>query len=98
LTWKIEFTEEATKDFKRLDRSVQRLIHRYLRERIATDNSPRRLGKPLRGEKQGLWRYRIGDYRVICYIEDEMFVVLGGCRTIRAEAKIRKFETRFWLV
>jgi len=77
LTWKIEFTEDAAKDLTRLDRSVQRLIHRYLRKRIATDNPPRRFGKPLRGEKQGLWRYRVGDYRVICHIEDETLVVLA---------------------
>ncbi len=77
MTWKIEFTEDAAKDLKRLDRPVQHLIHRYLRERIATDQPPRRFGKPLRGEKQGLWRYRIGDYRVICHIEDERLVVLA---------------------
>ena len=76
MTWKIEFTEDAAKDLKRLDRPVQHLIRRYLRDRIATDQPPRRFGKPLRGEKQGLWRYRIGDYRVICNIEDETLVVL----------------------
>jgi mRNA interferase RelE/StbE len=48
----------------------------YLRERIATDADPRRFGKPLIGDKAGLWRYRVGDFRLVCRIEDERLVVL----------------------
>ena len=52
------------------------IILRYLRERIATDSDPSRFGKPLAGDFLGLWRYRIRDYRLICSLEDERFVVL----------------------
>jgi len=44
-------------------------------ERIATDEDPRRLGKPLMGKFAGLWSYRVGDYRIICVIQDADFLV-----------------------
>jgi mRNA interferase RelE/StbE len=48
----------------------------FLRDRIATTENPRRFGKPLRGGLKSLWRYRVGDYRLICDIRDETLVVL----------------------
>jgi mRNA interferase RelE/StbE len=76
LIWRVEFTQDATKDLRRLDHPVQRQITRYLKERIATDESPLRFGKILKGDKQGLWRYRVGDYRIICFLEEDESVVL----------------------
>jgi len=76
LAWTIEWDDRASKELKRLDRQTQREILRYFRERIATDEDPRRLGKSLRSGLQGFWRYRVGDYRMICNIEDERVVVL----------------------
>jgi mRNA interferase RelE/StbE len=76
LAWTIEWDDRASKELKRLDRQTQREILRYFRERIATDEDPRHFGKSLRHGLQGLWRYRVGDYRMICYIEDEQVVVL----------------------
>jgi len=76
LTWKIEWDDRARRELRQLDHQVQRDILRYLRERIATDEDPRRFGKPLRGDRWGLWRYRIGAYRVVCCIEDDRLVVL----------------------
>lgn len=73
--WRVEFTADAARDLKRLDPQIAREILAYLRKRIATDNDPRRIGKSLRGEKQGLWRYRVGDYRLICLVEDRMLTV-----------------------
>jgi mRNA interferase RelE/StbE len=49
---------------------------RYLRERIAGEGDPRRFGHALTGDLKGLWRYRVGDYRIVASIEDERFVVL----------------------
>ena len=49
---------------------------RYLRDRIATVDDPRRFGKPLVAELAGLWRYRIGDLRLVCRIEDHRLTVL----------------------
>ena len=74
--WRVEFTADAARDLRRLDPQIARGILAYLRQRIATDNDPRRFGKSLRGEKQGLWRYRVGDYRLICLIEDMRLTVI----------------------
>lgn len=76
MSWKIEFDAAAAKEFRKLNRTVQQRIQRYLRERIMVAADPRQYGKAMRGEKAGLWRYRVGDYRLICAIEDDHFVVL----------------------
>lgn len=76
MTWTIEWDDRARRELRRLDRQTQREILRYFSERIATDEDPRRFGKSLRHELQGLWRYRVGDYRMICNIEDNHLVVL----------------------
>ena len=54
---------------------MQREILDYMDTRIATDEDPRRLGKPLRHELRGLWRYRVRDYRIICEIREQVRVV-----------------------
>ena len=76
LTWQVEWDDRARRELRRLDGSIQRQILRYLRERIATNASPRRFGKALTNDRIGLWRYRVGDYRLICKIEDNQLVVL----------------------
>lgn len=76
MTWNVEWDDAAVKELRKLDKSIQRKILRYFRERIATDKNPKRFGKPLIGDKAGLWRYRIQDYRVICKIENNTLLVL----------------------
>lgn len=76
MTWTVEFDDAAAKELRKLDRQAQSDILRYLRERIATDEDPRRFGKPLSGEFAGLWRYRTREYRMICNIEDDKLIVL----------------------
>ena len=77
MIWKIEWDERARKELRKLDRQTQRNILKYLRDRIATTEDPRRFGKQLGGDKWGLWRYRVNAYRIICRIEeDDHFVVL----------------------
>ena len=76
LTWSVEFDDAAAKELHKLDRQAQQEILRYLRERIATDEDPRRFGKPLFRDLAGLWRYRVSNYRLICDIEDDKVVVL----------------------
>jgi mRNA interferase RelE/StbE len=76
MAWTVEFDERARKDLRRLDTIVQKSILRYLRQRVAAASDPRRLGKPLHGEFAGLWRYRVGDWRLVCRIEDKKLVVL----------------------
>jgi mRNA interferase RelE/StbE len=74
--WRVEFDSAAAKELRKLDAKAQRLILRYLRERIATAEDPRRFGKPLVGDMAGLWRYRIGDYRVVATFENDALIVL----------------------
>jgi mRNA interferase RelE/StbE len=78
-TWRIEITRTAEKQITKLSRPAQKLIQKFLRERLMPADDPRQWGKPLQGEKQGLWRYRVGDYRLICDIQDEKVIglVLG---------------------
>jgi mRNA interferase RelE/StbE len=76
LTWKVEWDDRARRELRRLDKQVQREILTYLSKRIATAEDPRCFGKPLRHEFQGLWRYRIGNYRAICQIENNQLIVL----------------------
>ena len=74
--WTVEFDDRARRELRKLDAKVQQTILRYLRERIAVAEDPRRFGKPLRRNLAGLWRYRVEDYRLICRLEDERVVVL----------------------
>ena len=76
MTWTVEFDDAAAKELRKLDRQAQSDILRHFRERIATDEDPRRFGKPLSGELAGLWRYRVRDYRIICSIENDKLIVL----------------------
>lgn len=77
MAWAIEYTDDAKRDMKRLDRQVARRIADYMRSRIAVLDDPRTTGKALVGSKYaGQWRYRVGDYRVICNIQDDRIRVL----------------------
>jgi mRNA interferase RelE/StbE len=75
MIWRVEFLPIAEKQFAKLDRPVQVRIARFLRQRIATDDHPRRLGDALEGPLKDFWRYRIGDYRLLCRIEDRIATV-----------------------
>ena len=76
MTWHIEFTRTAERQIVRLDRQAQASILSYLRQRVQGSENPRQLGKALHGDKQGLWRYRVGKYRIICDIQDKTLTVL----------------------
>ncbi|MFY9855321.1 MAG: type II toxin-antitoxin system RelE/ParE family toxin [Terracidiphilus sp.] len=74
--WTVEFDDRARRELRKLDAKTQQTILRYLRERIAGADDPRRFGKPLRMNLAGLWRYRISDYRLICRLEDNRLIAL----------------------
>jgi mRNA interferase RelE/StbE len=76
LAWRIEFLPAAEKDLAKLGRAEAKRIIETLKTRIAPLDDPRRLGTALTGELGGLWRWRIGDYRVIARIEDERITIL----------------------
>lgn len=74
--WIVEWERKALKDAKKLDKSARKRIVNYLEERVLVDGNPYKVGKPLKGNKSGLWRYRVGDYRILCQIEENRLVVL----------------------
>lgn len=76
MTWTVEFDDAAAKELRKLDKQTQQEILRYFRERIATNEDPRRFGKSLSRNLAGLWRYRIRNYRMICNIKDDKLIVL----------------------
>jgi mRNA interferase RelE/StbE len=76
LIWQIEWVDQAVKEFKKIDRPAQRNIQKFLKERIETHQNPKRFGEPLRKTFVGFWKYRVGDYRVICQIQEQRVVVL----------------------
>jgi mRNA interferase RelE/StbE len=85
LAWTIRLDDTARRQLKKLDKQIARMIHDYLKE-VAELDDVRSRGKGLSGRLSGLWRYRVGDYRIICDIYDQevvIFVVeLGHRRNI----------------
>jgi len=76
LAWKIELTELAIKQLKKMGHNEAKRITHYLRKRIEPLDDPRQLGKPLTGNLSTLWRYRVGDYRLICELKENELIVL----------------------
>lgn len=76
MAWRIEFEDKALKELAQLSSATQGRILRYLRERIADTANPRQLGMPLKGQLSEYWRYRVGNYRVLCDIQDQTLIVL----------------------
>ena len=79
MAWAIEYAETAKKQLdklNKLDRAVARRIVDFMDERVAASENPRTIGNALKGPQGDLWRYRVGDYRVICDIQDEVLTVL----------------------
>lgn len=76
MKYKVVLTDRAKKQLKKLDKCIASLIIGWLEKNIEGCENPRQHGKTLVENKAGQWRYRIGDYRVICEIHDEEIVVL----------------------
>lgn len=76
MSWVYRFDDRALKELHKLGKNAQRDIVAYLDERIAGEGDPRRFGKGLKLALAGLWRYRVGDYRVLCQIRDGELLVL----------------------
>lgn len=69
MAWTVEFSKTAAAQFSKLDKTVQKRIKAFIIELAATSN-PRRNGKFMQGEYAAYYRYRVGDYRLICHIDD----------------------------
>jgi mRNA interferase RelE/StbE len=76
VAWTIEFAETVRKSVEKLDPQTRSRIKSYMERRVALLDDPRSQGKALTGPLGGLWRYRVGDYRIICEIHDKKVVIL----------------------
>lgn len=74
MAWTIKYTANVLKELKKLDKPIAKKIIEYM-EQIANIN-PRNNGKALKGNLKDFWRYRVGDYRIMCNLEDEILEVL----------------------
>ncbi len=76
LDWKIEFSESAKEDLKKFDTQVSKKVIKWLETRILSGVDPRLWGKQLKGSIFGeMWRYRVGEYRVLCLIKDNIVTI-----------------------
>ena len=87
MAYRVEFDPEALKDLKKLDRPVQQRLLGFLRARVGALDNPRDIGEALSGATLGnYWKYRVGDWRIICDIQDDRIVVrvlrLGNRREV----------------
>lgn len=77
MVWTINYTDSARRQLRKLDKQTARRILDFMDARIITQEDPRSNGKALTGPTLGAyWRYRVGDYRVICDIQDGALCVL----------------------
>lgn len=77
MPWLIEFTPEADKTLVSLGSNAEKQILKFMRQRVSNLEDPRSIGEPLKGSRfAGLWRYRSGDYRILCEIQDEKITIL----------------------
>ena len=77
MAWTVEVSDVAEKQLRTLDRPVQKRLIDWLDEPINGCKNPRHFGAALPGEMAGLWRYRVGDYRIICERQEQQLVVLA---------------------
>jgi mRNA interferase RelE/StbE len=76
MSWVYRFDTRAVRELRKLGKQAQQDIIAYLDKRVSGDSDPRRFGKGLRAELAGLWRYRVGDYRILCQIRDGELLIL----------------------
>lgn len=78
MVWTINYSDRALKSLRKMDKQIARRIVDFMDLRIAVAVDPRQSGKPLKGELGEFWRYRVGDYRILCEIRDDELVILAA--------------------
>lgn len=76
MVWTIEYATSVQKSLKKFDPTVRKRIRDFLENRLAVTDDPRSIGKALTGSMAGLWRYRLGDYRIVVKIEENAVKIL----------------------
>jgi mRNA interferase RelE/StbE len=75
--YNIELSDRFKKEFKKLDKFTQKILRGWIEKNLVGTNNPRAQGKALTANRSGQWRYRIGDYRLLCVIYDDKLVILA---------------------
>ena len=76
MVWQIEFDPDALKDLRKLDKPIQIRLVGFLRTRVSSLSNPREIGEALSGQRLGsYWKYRVGDWRIICDVQDQKILV-----------------------
>ena len=75
--YKLEISPKAKKDLRKIDSYHQKLISNWIDTHISDTDNPRKHGKPLSENLKGLWRYRVGNYRIICEIRDSKLTIVA---------------------
>ena len=76
MAWQIEFDPDALKDLRKIDKPIQIRLVGFLRTRVSSLANPRDIGEALSGQRLGnYWKYRVGDWRIICDIQDQKILV-----------------------
>ena len=73
----VELTERFKKEFRKLDKYTQKMLRAWIDKNLVDCEDPRQHGKGLTANLSGQWRYRIGDYRLICQINDDKLIILA---------------------
>ena len=76
MAWRVEFLPAADKAFGKLDRQHQKRIQKFIQSRLLTAADPHRLGEAYTGALKGYWKYRVGDYRLVCEIQARSGTIL----------------------
>ena len=77
MSYHVETTTRFDKEFKKLDKYTQQIIKSWIGKNLQNCEDPRAHGKGLTANKSGQWRYRIGDYRLLCLIQDQELIILA---------------------
>jgi mRNA interferase RelE/StbE len=75
MMYSVEYTKTAAEQFKKMDRKIAALIITYIEENLVNCENPRQYGKALKGGLNDIWRYRVGEYRILAKIEDERLII-----------------------
>ena len=76
MRYKVEYSKVSQKQIKKLDHYTQVILMNWINHNLVDCEDPRRQGKPLKGKLKNQWRYRVGNYRILCDIEDDRLVIL----------------------
>lgn len=77
MSYRVKTTPKFDKEFTKLDKYTQRMIKAWIEKNLVDCENPRTHGKALTADKSGQWRYRIGDYRILCLIIDDELIILA---------------------